>query len=234
MRIFVDLGAHYGNTIEIALKKYKQLDRVYAFEPLAENFRKLVKKFRKQKNIILINAAADTVSGEKKLYYGKEWGDLGGSLVEGKTTCYRDKFEMVKSIDFSNYAIKNFKKNKIILKIDIEGKEYEVLDKMMRDGSIKYINEIYVEWHYDRINKDFETHQKFIKQLRNFGFNLSGVNYADEFIRVSHLSKTKLQLKRWGYYYKQQLLTYLKSKFPHVYFCLEKVSANRHKPKHTV
>ena len=50
-------------------------------------------------------------------------------------------------------------------KMDIEGAEYHVLPKMIKDGTIKYINEIYIEWHYKKVNVDEKVHQKLVKQL---------------------------------------------------------------------
>ena len=45
-----------------------------------------------------------------------------------------------------------------ILQMDIEGAEYNVLEKMIEDGSIDYINTLFVEWHdYQMKNKEIET-----------------------------------------------------------------------------
>jgi len=214
MKIFIDLGAFTGDTIVTALKKYRNLDKIYAFEPLSKNFEKLKELFGNNKNIFLINAAADIVDDEKKLYLGKDYGDLGGSLVDGKTTCFKDKFEKVKTVDFSKYILETFNPtDRIILKIDIEGKEYEVLTKMIKDGSIKYINEIYAEWHFSKIGMDLKTHQKHIKQLRKYGFNLTGEKHLDDFRKVKKISKIKLQFRKYWFYYAYQCKIYLKIKF---------------------
>jgi len=55
----------------------------------------------------------------------------------------------VECIDFSRWVLDNFKEDDhIIVKMDIEGAEFRVLVKMIHDGSINYINELYVEWHF--------------------------------------------------------------------------------------
>lgn len=63
----------------------------------------------------------------------------------------------VKCFDFSSFIKENFnKEDYIIVKLDIEGAEYEVLDKLFIDGTIDYINHIYVEWHnIDNKNSNF-------------------------------------------------------------------------------
>lgn len=54
----------------------------------------------------------------------------------------------VPCIDFSRWLLERFSPNDhIILKLDIEGSEYEVLNKMIVDNSIGLINKLYIEWH---------------------------------------------------------------------------------------
>ena len=54
----------------------------------------------------------------------------------------------VKGLDLSAWILKNFDKNDtIVLKMDIEGSEFKVLPKMLAEGSIDYVDAIYVEWH---------------------------------------------------------------------------------------
>jgi hypothetical protein len=54
----------------------------------------------------------------------------------------------IKCFDFSSFIKDNFnKEDYIVVKLDIEGAEYEVMDKLISDGTIDYIDSIYVEWH---------------------------------------------------------------------------------------
>jgi len=72
------------------------------------------------------------------------------------------------SIDLSNWIIENFNNSDfIILKLDIEGAEYEVLEKMIRDNSINYINKLFIDWHYSKISDIIskERHDNLINKL---------------------------------------------------------------------
>ena len=56
------------------------------------------------------------------------------------------------------------------MKLDIEGSEYNVLEKMISDGSINYINKLFVEWHdYQLENKEIETEKikAILKEKKN-------------------------------------------------------------------
>ncbi len=78
-----------------------------------------------------------------------------GSWIENKNKLINSI--KVKCFDFSSFIKENFnKEDYIIVKLDIEGAEYEVLDKLFIDGTIDYINHIYVEWHnIDNKNSNF-------------------------------------------------------------------------------
>ena len=43
------------------------------------------------------------------------------------------------------------KKDFIVCKMNIEGAEYNTLERMIYDGSISYINHLYVSWHNTKI-----------------------------------------------------------------------------------
>jgi len=222
MRVFIDLGAFTGDTLEIALKRYKGFDRFYAFEPLVKNFEILKKKFGDRENVYLVNAAADTEARKAKFYLGNEWGDEGGSLCDNKTTCFKDKFENVTCLDFSKFVTENFSlKDKIILKVDIEGKEYDLFKYMIKENSISYIDKIYCEWHNDRIGLDYGKHRELIRQLRKRGFNLVGDNSLDEYTYVSTMNNVKLQIKRYKFYYAQEFKNYVRTKHPGLYSLLK-------------
>jgi FkbM family methyltransferase len=61
----------------------------------------------------------------------------------------------VECIDFSEFIKNNFdKSDHIVLKLDVEGAEYPILKKMIQDGTIDYINEMYVEWHQRLLKVD--------------------------------------------------------------------------------
>ena len=54
----------------------------------------------------------------------------------------------VESTNFSRWLDENAKdKDRVVVKMDIEGAEFDVLQKCIEDGTIKYVSEINIEWH---------------------------------------------------------------------------------------
>jgi hypothetical protein len=61
--------------------------------------------------------------------------------------------------------------DELILKLDIEGAEYAVLRSMLRDGSIRKISKLYIEFHGDRIGLPQEEHDQLIADLHRVGLH---------------------------------------------------------------
>jgi uncharacterized protein YfeS len=87
------------------------------------------------------------------------WNPWGGTL--------RENFKIKKEIDcfdFSKYVKDNFKVDDyIVCKLDIEGAEYPVLEKMIKDETIPYIKKLYVEFH-----SNFFTNKEEMVERENY------------------------------------------------------------------
>jgi FkbM family methyltransferase len=201
MKVFIDLGSYNGDTLQAALKIYTNFDRFFSFEPCARSFDLLNSKFIKNKKVVLYNAAVSVATKKAKLYHLKRdaeftelWGD-GSSLCKDKVNINRTDYEYVRCIDFSQFVFEKFDiSDYIILKLDIEGMEYEVLNRMICEGSVKYINKIFCEWHYDRLDITKFHHLRLVKKLQKLGFCLTGNNYFDEFKALVIKGNSKIQL----------------------------------------
>tara|TARA_Y100000361_G_scaffold126132_1_gene119945 strand:+ start:317 stop:1165 length:849 start_codon:yes stop_codon:yes gene_type:complete len=76
----------------------------------------------------------------------------------------------VESVDLSEWIKNNFKKEDyIILKLDVEGAEYEILEKFFDVGAIEYINEVFIEFHNERCGKAEEDDLLLINRIEKEG-----------------------------------------------------------------
>ena len=171
MNIFIDLGAHDGNSVELFLKNYKDADSfsIHSFEPNPY----LVKKYKQSYPLFNIyQKAASNKNGTAKFYLGNP---LSSTLRTDKTTgdiCYEKPIN-VEIINLSQFILENFSKSDfIIIKMDIEGSEYDVIPKLLEDGLFDgYINLLYGEWHLNKIqNIDLAFHEKLVSLLKDKGF----------------------------------------------------------------
>jgi FkbM family methyltransferase len=159
-QIFINIGAGSGSDIRgfVDLNPdYANWD-LFAFECNPS----LIEKIRSDYPFVNVQPyAASTENGISKLFLGNSY--INSSLISNKINVYEDKFLEVNTIDISKWIIDNFSKNDyIILTLDIEGKEYEVLEKMMEDKSLDLIDELYVEFHGKKIPGITSEYEKSI------------------------------------------------------------------------
>jgi FkbM family methyltransferase len=199
MRYFIDIGTYNGELLEEVICKLPSFDRYIGFEPVPSMCEESKARFKNNKKV-KINQLAISTSFKKniKFYvsYCKEKGGCtgegtevgtGSTLLKKKQTGMIDKtvFIKVKTIDLARYIMSNFKKEDyIVLKIDVEGKEYDIFEHMIQTGAIKYINKLYCEWHIAKFNTDGRInrrrHNKVVEKLIKNGIDITGDNHYDE------------------------------------------------------
>ena len=124
-------------------------------------------------DVTTIRKAAWIFDGELKFYVSKKVPHAvqGSSVYKEKRTGNLDTAHPVraKCIDFSKWIKDNFKPDDhITLKCNIEGAEYDILEKMMADGTMGYIKETWIQWHWKRCGISEERHLKVVRALRTY------------------------------------------------------------------
>lgn len=153
-RIYVDLGANIGDTVDAFARKNPAWD-IYAFEPNPALAERLRARFKSQPRISIVDAAAAAADGTAQFYLGMD-SDQSSTLLTDKKHVPNwrvdySRAETVRTVDFAQWLAANTKPgDKIIVKMDIEGAEYDVLEKLIRSGLLRRIRKLKVEWHVDR------------------------------------------------------------------------------------
>jgi FkbM family methyltransferase len=165
-KIFLDCGTHFGQGLRHMIK-HKKIDStwdVHSWEANPHTYRFLIDQSCDDiKFVNLYNSAVANFDGEieinietTKQKNSQNLTDFGqGSSIisidewdSGKHIGKFEKKEKVSCIDFSLWIQQKFLKDDfIIIKLDIEGAEYDLLEKMIHDNTIDYIDEFYIEWH---------------------------------------------------------------------------------------
>lgn len=147
--IVIDIGSNFGEVIDILLSTGCE---IHSFEPHPVFYNMIYKKYHKYSNVFLYEKAIWTSNTKKKLYYKRSETALNGgsTLIPEKTNIHNlNLFKEVDCIDIVEF-LNNFKEVDI-LKMDIEGAEYEILDKIFKTEAYKKIRSIYYEDHSKKI-----------------------------------------------------------------------------------
>lgn len=177
-KVFIDAGAYNGDTLR-EFFGWRQLlgdpneFEIYAFEP-NPNMQKALEDIASQhKNIEYIPKAVWVADEPIQFAVDTTETPLGSTVMPGKTNIW-DNFGHVEvqGFDFSEW-LKQFIDDEVIIKMDIEGAEFPVLEKMIIDKTIFIPKKLMVEFHPNKV-REYTTEycNDFIKQIKDMGVGL--------------------------------------------------------------
>jgi len=162
-KIFLDLGAHIGESVHYFRKHYGTEHEIFCFDPLPEN----IEQLNQIDGIMVMPYAVSDYAGVAKFYIGLP---QSGSLSDQKRTggLDGDSHINVKVLDFAYWlrdfiwmiAVDGSSLPCITVKMNIEGAEYEVLDKLSAWGLLSSVNKWYIQWHWKKIGLDKAEHDR--------------------------------------------------------------------------
>ena len=161
--IVVDCGANVGIITTMLAETGAT---VHSFEPDPGAFQKLKEQFASVPNVVLHNQAVGTKDETLPIYMSKNRqegsveGSVSTSLLNESNKVSSESEHSVAVIDFLKF-LDGLASYPRLVKIDIEGFEVALLEKMFETGIVSKIGKIFVE-----------THEKQIPSLRSRTFAL--------------------------------------------------------------
>lgn len=169
MNAYIDLGAFRGLYINrfIKSKFYKPETKIYAFE-----CNPYLKQFNYGKDVVTIRKAAWIYDGLLDFYLAERNPGLtqGSSVYKDKKTgnLNKNKPVRIECMDFSKWLKSFSSESAIFLKCNIEGAEYDVLEKCIKDETISLIKHAWIQWHYHKCAIPKDRHDKLLYELKKY------------------------------------------------------------------
>ncbi len=136
--ITIDCGANVG---DVTQKMSEKGAKVFAFEPNPFAFKELEKRFRNNKNVVCINKGVLDKNDKLPLYFHYESKkdpvkySVSSSIIASKRNVDEQDYVEVELIDLHEF-IMSINDHIKILKLDVEGAEVEILNKLIDLKSI--------------------------------------------------------------------------------------------------
>ena len=190
-KYFIDCGAHCGESILSAKQRFGINTNVISFEPIP-GLAKQLQEIHQDNPTVQIQNSAVWVNDELKTFHLSEEYTDGSSLLDSLNNLRKEHSITIPCFDLSSWLAESFDKDDyIILKLDIEGAEYQVFSKMIDDGTINLINEFWGEWHDMKISdpETLKTSKKVYKYLKD-----NNINFQEWEIHIPTYGKSHPQL----------------------------------------
>lgn len=173
MNLLLVLGAYKGDAIDAFFdaKKIDNTWEIVCYEPNQDTISIIQNKYPQA---LIHNKAVLDNSGFIDFKLSKNEQNSGVSEnIENIEKSY-----LVESIDIDTILDTLESYEQIILRIDIEGSEYQIIDKLIKHKNIKKIKELYLEWHTKGKDVDLDPFNKEL--IKNIPLTLIAFNDGKE------------------------------------------------------
>ncbi|MDA9344670.1 FkbM family methyltransferase, partial [Gammaproteobacteria bacterium] len=134
MRVFLDIGAHTGETLDEVLKAKYAFDRVVCFEPSETCLEQLNEYAAKDSRVEIHQIGLSNSSGKQTLYNP---GALNGSIFSEEENL-GDSQESIELVDAHSWYSKNLDTSDfVVIKTNCEGSEVNIIDSFLKGGAFK-------------------------------------------------------------------------------------------------
>ena len=171
--VLIDIGTNIGIT-SLFFSRLRYIKAIYAFEPILDTFEQAEYNFDLNKDVCKIKSFKNVGLGmdnrtETFLFNKRIKGNTGirGKLSPSYSNSKNVEEKDVKICEASeefNKIFKNLNGEKVIVKMDCEGAEYEIIQNLKESGILNQIDVLLLEWH-DKGSKVLED------KLLSAGFN---------------------------------------------------------------
>lgn len=167
-KVFIDCGSNLGQGYE-KVKSLQKIDSswdVFMFEPNPNCIDVLKRKYSRCPNITIRQEGVYNKNGTTEFFIttdlsGKINKHSEGSKISEMLNMFTSRkifydyadpiiINLIRLSDF----IKSLQSNEIVLKIDVEGCEFDIINDLIDEKSLLKIRHVYVEFHNYAIDKD--------------------------------------------------------------------------------
>ena len=167
--IFLDVGAHVGQTLaEVTRYKY-QFRTIYAFEPMPVQSSHLHMAYRGFPNVQVLDYGLGDSTRAATLY---------GANDQCESSIYADKRDVTRAmqtecaiVDASNWFRRNLTPDDtVIMKINAEGSEIPILNSLIDSGEIEKVANVMIDFDIRKVSGLEHCEQALIQRFADIEF----------------------------------------------------------------
>lgn len=170
-RVFLDVGAHHGQTIELLLQPRFKVDYIIGFDPSPICNDILYRKFGNNPKVRLVDAGLWSETCEMDLY---NEGSQGGTVHEDyQTTCDPEpRITHCKFVKASDWFVEHVSPDdEVFLKLNCEGSECVIITDLLDSGEYGKIKAVLIDFDVRKSPTAKPQEDELRERLRTAGIN---------------------------------------------------------------
>lgn len=202
MRIFLDVGAHVGETLEEVIKPKYGFDRIVAFEPSAACFPALQAMAQADPRIEIVRAGLSNRTARVPLFQaGSEAGSVIGTLDANPD--HGSEVEEIELIETGPWLIANTAETDlVVMKTNCEGSEVDIVENLLETGTLARLYVLLITWDIRMYSGGLAREAALRKRLKAAGAD-NFCSSDDAMIGRTHCDRIAHWLSSYGLTCKQ-------------------------------
>jgi len=182
--VFIDIGGHRGQALEVALNPKYGFDKFIVFEPSTRAITYL-KNFNNKK-IELYNFGLGNKNKKTILYNS---GEPGASIFKSKFKESEIVSKELITLKKASTVLKPYLQDlKVFIRINCEGSEVEIIEELIKSGLLKDSHSFLVDFDILKVNSSYPIENLLVK-INNDNLRISRKPYGG--------GTTRIQVKKW-------------------------------------
>jgi FkbM family methyltransferase len=166
--LFIDGGANIGKISKLVIQQSENPDlEIMAFEPDPMAFAQLAliqgEKFQAYEKALFVENGIATLFRHKE--FTSNFSTTSSTLNHTKSNIGKDNSIQVNVIDIVD-VVRHRELNSIVMKLDVEGSEYEILSRLLKTRQMDKFSMIFCEFHPHKIRFGVTKHLLLFTRLK--------------------------------------------------------------------
>ena len=169
MKVFLDVGAHEGQSLSALFDPKYSFDKIFAFEPVKSLHQKLNKLAQGRENVTLLDYGLWNKNAEEKIYSP---GTLAGSIYPAHHDVDENAFELCRFVSASDWFAVNINKgDEVYMKLNCEGAEADILLDLLSSKEIFKITDVMIDFDINKVTGKEDAARMVLDSFKRDDFN---------------------------------------------------------------
>jgi len=208
MKWFIDLGSHLFESIELFSRLVPDIEHwnVISLEPAYDSDSKehidsflesneLVKKFA---SFSFLPLAVSTYTGIAHFKRDYSYPLSGSSSLIQHKPLHKYSTIILPCIDILSLINFTRPSDTVLVKMDIEGSEYAIVDRLASSGLLSRVSSLFIELHEYKLHRDINLDYTLLQQVRShnvqlFEWESQNLSFASTFLDLKRIDEDYIQ-----------------------------------------